>query len=185
MAIYTNGLFPSGGLAGDGGGIIQVAHGSRSGPVYYNSVGDTTYSCACYADITPRDNTNKILIFASLDGVAHRGGSGNAASGEFEGWVGYNATAPNGTVITASDQSVGGWTNLAPITGLGAWNNSNQVIGSKNAHILHSPNTTNICRYQIIVNRRSAIYFNNEWNTNPDAGGSDQGTTLLLMEVSR
>ncbi len=29
MAIFTNGVFPSGGEAGDGGGIIQIAHGGR------------------------------------------------------------------------------------------------------------------------------------------------------------
>ena len=185
MAIFTNGVFPSGGLAGDGGGIIQVVHGSRSGPVYYYKIGDTTYICACYAEITPRDNTNKILVFASLDGSAHRGGSGNAAAGEFEGWLGYNATAPNGTTVTGADQGVGGWANIGNITGLGAWFNSNQSIGSCSCVQLHSPNTTNICRYQIIVNRRSAVYFNNEFNTGPDVGGSDLGTTLVLMEVSR
>lgn len=185
MAIFTDGVFPAGGLAGDGGGIIQVAQGSRSGPVYYYGINDGTYICACYADITPRDNTNKILINASLDGVAHRGGSGAAAAGEFEAWLGYNTTAPNGSTVTGADQGVGGWTNIAVVTGLGAWYNSNQHIGTCNANVLHSPATTNVCRYCIIVNRRSAVYFNNEFNTNPDAGGSDQGTTITLMEVSR
>lgn len=184
MAIFTNGVFPSGGEAGDGGGIIQVAHGSRSGEVYYYSINEGVYICACYADITPRDNTNKILIFASLDGVANRTGSGNASAGEWEGWLGYNATATNGTTITAADQAVGSWTNIGNVTGLGAWNNSQQSIGSNACCSLHAPNTTDICRYQIIVNRRSAVYFNNEFNTNPDVAGTDQGTTLLLMEVS-
>ncbi len=180
MAIYTNGVFPAGGLAGDGGGIIQVAHGSRSGPVSYSSSNKTTYQCACYAEITPRDSTNKILIFASLDGVAHR-----SNSGEFEGWLTYNANAPNGTTITGADQAVGGWTNIGVITGLGAWHNSSQSIGSFSCCQLHSPNTTNVCRYQIVLNRRSAVYFNNEFNTDPDAGGSDLGTTIMLLEVSR
>ena len=185
MTIFTNGVFPAGGLAGDGGGIIQVAQGSRSGPVYYYSIGSSTYICACYADITPRDNTNKILINASLDGVANPGGSGSAAAGEWEAWLVYNANAPNGSTITAADQAVGGWTNIGVVTGLGAWNTTNQSIGSFNAHVLHSPATTNVCRYCIVVNRRSAVYFNNEFNTNPDAGGSDQGTTITLMEISR
>lgn len=180
MTIFTNSVFPADGESGDGGGVIQVTHGSRSGPVYYYRIGSTTYICACYADITPRKNTNKILIQAHLNGLAHRGGN----SGEFEGWVGYNATAPNGTTVTAFDQAVGGWTNLAPITGLGTWNTSSLNYGSETSICLHSPNTTNICRYIIILNRRSDIYFNNEWNTNPDAGGSDQGTTITLMEVS-
>lgn len=179
MPIYTNSLFPSGGEAGDGGGIIQVAHGSRSGEVSYSAVNESSYNCACYADITPKSSSNKILIFASLDGVAHRSGSG-----EWEGWLAYNANAPNGTTITAADQGVGGWTNIGTITGLGAWNNGSQSIGSFSCVQLHSPNTTNVCRYQIIVDRRSAVYFNNEFNTNPDAGGSDLGTTIILMEVS-
>ena len=66
----------------------------------------------------------------SIDGVAYRSGSG-----EWEAWLGYNATAPNGTTITANDQGVGAWTNLAPVTGLGAWNNASQTIGSYNFHV--------------------------------------------------
>ena len=184
MAIYTGQIFPAGGEAGHGGGIVQVKHFSRSGPLYYYKINDGVYLCVLYSDITPTRADSKILIFASLDGAAHRGGSGNSQAGEFEGWVGYNTTAPNGTTVTGNEQGVGSFTNLAPITGLGAWNNTNQVVGSKNAHILHSPGTTNICRYCIIVNRRSAVYVNNEWNTSPDAGGSDQGTTITLMEIT-
>jgi len=183
MAIFTNGVFPSGGEAGDGGGIIQVAHGSNSGAQYYYKINDGVKISVCYADITPRNSSNKILIFASLDGVANRGGSGNAQSGEFESWLGYNATY-NGSTVTSSGSGVTAWTNIGNITGLGAWYNTNQSVGSYTCCSLHSPNTTNICRYTIIANRRSAVYFNNEFNTNPDAGGSDQGTTILLMEVS-
>ena len=179
MAIFTNGIFPAGGEAGDGGGIIQVRNFHRSGPLSYsNNNSSNTYNTLLYSEITPRNNSNKILIFASIDGVANRGNS------EWEAWIGYNATAPNGTTITASDQSVGGWTNLAPITGLGAWGSNDQTIGTYSAHILHAPATTSVCRYEIITNRRSAIFVNNEWNTSPDAGGSDQGTSLILMEVA-
>ena len=178
MAIFTNGVFPAGGEAGDGGGIVQVRNFHRSGPLSYSGINSSTYNCLLYSEITPSDNTNKILIFASIDGVANRGGS------EWEAWIGYNANATNGSTITASDQGVGGWTNLAPITGLGSWGSGDQTIGSYNAHILHAPATTSLCRYEIITNRRSSIYVNNEWNTSPDAGGSDQGTSLILMEIS-
>lgn len=183
MALFGNGVFPAGGEAGDGGGIIQVRNFSRIGPLYYYKINSGVYLSVLYADITPSKSTNKILIFASLDGAAHRGGSGNSQAGEFEGWVGYNATY-SGNPVTGNEQGVSAFTNLAPITGLGAWNNANQVVGSKNAHILHSPGTTSLCRYTIIVNRRSAVYVNNEWNTGPDVGGSDQGTTITLMEIS-
>ena len=81
-------------------------------------------------------------------GVAYRSGSG-----EWEAWLGYNsATAPNGTTITANDQGVGGWTNLAPVTGLGAWNNASQTIGSYNFHVMHSPGSTSLQRYELINN---------------------------------
>tara|TARA_B100001248_G_scaffold159012_1_gene119916 strand:+ start:174 stop:728 length:555 start_codon:yes stop_codon:yes gene_type:complete len=183
MAIFTNNVFPSGGETGHGGGIIQVKNFSRSGPLYYYKINEGVYLSVLISDITPSSSNNKILILASLDGTAHRGGSGNSAAGEFEGWLGYNATY-NGSVVTSNEAGVTAFTNLAPITGLGAWSNSSQVVGSKNAHILHSPGTTSICRYCLIVNRRSAVYVNNEWNTNPDAGGSDQGTTITLMEIS-
>ena len=183
MAIFTNNVFPSGGETGHGGGIIQVKNFSRSGPLYYYKINEGVYLSVLVSDITPSSSNNKILILASLDGAAHRGGSGNSAAGEFEGWVGYNATY-NGSAVTSNESGVTAWTNLAPITGLGAWSNTNQVVGSKNAHILHSPGTTNICRYTLIVNRRQAVYINNEWNTNPDAGTPDQGTTITLMEIS-
>jgi len=183
MGIYTNKIFPAGGEAGHGGGIIQVKNFSRTGPLYYYRINSGVYLSVLISDITLSSSNNKVLVLASLDGTAHRGGSGNSQAGEFEGWVGYNPTY-NGSVVTGNEVGVTAFTNLAPITGLGAWSNSNQVVGSKNAHILHSPGTTNICRYCIIVNRRSAVYVNNEWNTNPDAGGDDQGTTITLMEIS-
>ena len=179
MTVFTNKIFPAGGEAGDGGGIVQVRNFHRSGPLSYSGVNSSTYNCLLYAEITPRDNSNKILIFGSIDGVAYR-----ANSGEWEAWLAYNATAPNGTTITANDQSVGGWTNLCPMTGLGAWSNASQTIGSYNAHFMHNPGSTSLQRYEIITNRRTSVYVNDEWNTNPDAGGTDQGTSLILMEIS-
>ena len=179
MTIFTNKIFPSAGEAGDGGGIVQVRNFHRSGPLNYSTAGDQTYNCLLYSEITPRDSSNKILIMGSIDGVAHR-----SSSGEWEAWVGYNATAPNGTTITGNDQAVGGWTNLAPVTGLGAWNNASQTIGSYNFHVMHSPGSTSLQRYELINNTRSGVFINNEWNTNPDAGGSDQGTSIILMEIS-
>lgn len=179
MTIFTNKIFPAGGEAGDGGGIVQVRNFHRSGPLSFSQGSSSSYNCLLYSEITPRDSSNKILIMGSIDGVAYRSGSG-----EWEAWLGYNALASNGTTITANDQGVGSWTNLCPVTGLGAWNNASQTIGSYNFHVLHSPGSTSLQRYELINNTRSGVFINNEWNTNPDAGGSDQGTSIILMEIS-
>jgi len=179
MPIFTNSVFPAAGEAGDGGGIIQVRNFHRSGPLSYSSVNDTTYNCLLYSEITPSDSSNKILIMGSIDGIANRGGGGEA-----EAWLGTNTTATNGTTITANDQGVGAWTNLAPVTGLMGWSRESQHIGSTTFHIMHSPGSTSLQRYCLITNRRSGIYVNNEFNTSPDAGGSDQGTSIILMEIS-
>tara|TARA_R100000278_G_scaffold102095_1_gene78624 strand:+ start:1032 stop:1553 length:522 start_codon:yes stop_codon:yes gene_type:complete len=172
MGVFTNTLYPAGGEAGDGGGIVQVRTFSRSGPLSYSAVNQSTYNCLLYGEITPRTATNKILIFASINGVANRGG------GEWESWLGYNTTAPNGTTVTGSDQAVGNWTTINMMTGLGSWGRNDQTIGTDTGNAIHSPNTTNAARYAIITNRKSSIYVNNEWSTN------DQGTSLILMEIS-
>ena len=62
MSIFTNGLFPSGGEAGDGGGIIQVRNFHRSGPLSFSQGSSSSYNCLLYSEITPRDSSNKILI---------------------------------------------------------------------------------------------------------------------------
>ena len=173
MGIFTNSLYPAGGETGSGGGIIQVRSFSRSGPLQYNGINASTYNCLLYGEITPQTATNKILIFASINGVANRGGN------EWEAWLGYNATAPNGTTITGSDQGVGNWSGtLGMMTGLGSWGRNDQTIGTFTSNEIHSPATTNTCRYAIITNRKSTIYINNEWSS------GNKGTSLILMEVS-
>ena len=173
MGIFTNTIYPSGGEAGDGGGIVQVRTFSRTGPLQYNGINQNTYNTLLYGAITPRTATNKILIFASINGVANRGGN------EWEAWLGYNATATNGTTITGSDQGVGNWSgNLGMMTGLGSWGRTDQTIGTFTTNTLHNPLTTSTCRYAIIINRKSTIYINNEW------GSNNPGTSLILMEIS-
>ena len=173
MGVFTNSLYPAGGEVGDGGGIVQVKVYHRAGPLSYSQVNQYTYNTLLYGDITPRTATNKILIFASINGVANRGGS------EWEAWLGHNPLAPNGTTITGNDQGTGNWSStLAGMTGLGSWGRNDQTIGTFTANVIHTPNTTSVCRYGIITNRKSAIYVNNEW------GSGDPGTSLILMEVS-
>ena len=84
--------------------------------------------------------------------------------GEFFGLLG-----PNGAGKT---------TTINMMTGLGSWGRNDQTIGTDTGNAIHSPNTTNAARYAIITNRKSSIYVNNAWSTN------DQGTSLILMEVS-
>lgn len=171
MAIYTNQIFPSGGEAGDGGGIIQVKTAFRTGAVSYSQSSASVYKNLLVCDITPRRSDSKILVMGSADGVAHRNPTNY--SGEWEGWLTYN---PNNT---NNDGAPTVWSlTLGMITGLGGWGGGGQMgKSSMGFNYLHEPATTSQIYYSITVNRRTTSYFNDEY-------GGSKGTNIILMEIS-
>tara|TARA_B100000282_G_scaffold64188_1_gene43115 strand:+ start:1424 stop:1942 length:519 start_codon:yes stop_codon:yes gene_type:complete len=171
MAIYTDQIFPSGGEAGDGGGIVQVKSGSRSGPITYSGSSASQYYNLLVVSITPRRSDSKILVMGSADGVAHR--NSNNYTGEWEGYLAYN---PNNT---SNDGAPTAWSaTLGMITGLGGWGGGAEMGKGSHAYsYLHFPNTTNACHYSLAINRRTTSWFNNEY-------GGARGCSIILMEIS-
>jgi len=171
MAIFTSGVFPSGGEVGDAGGVVQVVKTNRNGEFSFSQSSASVYQNVLVCPITPTKSSNKILVMASCDGKASRN-SGNH-SGEYECWLAYN---PNNT-NNSGDVTSWGHT-LGMMTGLGAWGAFGEAsIGSYEYKEIHSPNTTSQVHYAIVANRRSQSWFNNEY-------GGNNGTSLVLMEIS-
>lgn len=170
MALFTGGVFPAGGEVGDGGGVLQVTSGFRTGEFSFSQSSHAVYQNILVVAITPTRNDSKILVFGSADGIACRGSS---HAEEWEGWLAYN---PNNTTNGGSPT---GWhTSLGMITGLGAWGGFGQAtVGSIGFNFLHSPNTTSQVHYALIANRRKISRYNNEY-------GSHNGTSLICMEIS-
>ena len=170
MALRTDKIYPLSGEAGNGGGIIQVKFAHREGAFSFSSNSSTTYKTVLTCSITPQSSSNKIFIHASGDGVANRGG------GEWEAWLGLNANA------TANNADPTSWTTLAMMTGLGSWmggSSEQYSIGTYGVNYLHHPNTTSNTNYSIICNRKTAVYWNNEFT-----GSNPRGTTITLWEVA-
>ena len=171
MAIFTDQIFPSGGEAGDGGGVVQVVTASRSGEISYSQSSASVYKNLLVSSITPRRSDSKILVMGSADGIGHRNASN--FTGEWEGYLAYN---PNNTSNDGAPTSWG--LTLGMITGLGGWGGHGQTgKGSHAFSYLHSPNTTSTCYYSLSINRRSQSWFNNEY-------GGARGCSIILMEVS-
>ena len=171
MAIYTDQIFPAGGEAGDGGGIIQVVTASRAGDISYSQSSASVYKNLLVTVITPRRSDSKILVMGSADGIGHRNSSNY--TGEWEGYLAYN---PNNT---NNDGAPTAWSaTLGMLTGLGGWGGGGQMgKGSHAFSYLHFPNTTNACYYSLSINRRTTSWFNNEF-------GGSRGCSIILMEVS-
>ena len=169
MALFTGGVFPAGGETGDGGGILQVTSGHRTGEFSFSQSSASVYQNILVVAITPTRSDSKILVFGSADGIANRGS--NHAE-EWEGWLAYN---PNNTTNGGAPTS---WTtSLGMITGLGGWGFGPSTYSSIGFNFLHSPNTTSPVHYALVANRRKVSRFNNEY-------GSHNGTSLICMEIS-
>ena len=171
MAIYTGQIFPAGGEAGHGGGIIQVKYAHRSGAISYSTSSPSVYKNLLVIDMTPTRSDSKILVMGTANGVASRNGGNH--SGEWEGYLAYN---PNNT---NNDGAPTAWTTtLGMITGLGVWGGYGEAsVGDMGFNFLHEPATTSNCVYTLAVNRRSQSWFNEEY-------GGAKGCSIILMEIS-
>ena len=67
MALFTSGVFPAGGEAGNGGGVIQQKYYAYKDVRAISTGGSFTLITYWDATITPTDATNKIKITAFLD----------------------------------------------------------------------------------------------------------------------
>ena len=171
MPIFTNQLYPAGGEAGQGGGIIQIVYVEKTDTWSSNTGGSFVDITGMSLTITPRSSSNKILICPSLNMVAetsHRHGF-RILRGTAE--LHLAATAGNRRTVTS-----------------GQGNPPNSVM---NYHYftpyLDSPNTTSATTYKLqCIGEGSStnIYVN---RTNNDGDNSDKfrfASAMIAMEVS-
>ena len=65
MALFTSGVFPAGGEAGNGGGVIQQKYYAYKDVRAISTGGSFTLITYWDATITPTDATNKIKLLLS------------------------------------------------------------------------------------------------------------------------
>ena len=184
MAIYTSGVFPAGGEAGSGGGIIQQKYYIFKDVLAVSTGGSFTLIPNWDAAITPTDSTSKILVTAWLDWTA----------GDSRYTIGarlyYSGGAGSDVHISAADGSTGGGaggnTHGCFMSG-GHQNWDNYGRSGNSAIYLHEPNTTQQLHYRLYVNENrddSTVYINRyEYSTNADY--MNYATSgMLLQEIS-
>ena len=168
MTIYADQIFPAGGEAGQGGGIIQVARAFHTSGLSYSMNGNY-HTANMSVSITPRSSSNKILIMWDIN-VGTTGG----AAGYF---LGIRRSAPNASnIVDASATNAWG---VTPTGGL-----SNGRLQSVNVPMfwIDEPNTTSTCTYSprlYGVGGTSTMYLNR--TEQYASGGRSQ---MLLFEVS-
>ncbi len=147
-------IFPVGGEAGDGGGIIQIVIMQKTDKFATNStsyVDVTGYNCT----ITPTSSSNKILVITSANFAAGQDGQNN-----------YARLLRGSTNILTNDQSI---------------RMPNAYHVNTFVHtILDSPNTTSATTYKYQVKAESNEVFLNRGGSNVLRGQS----SIMLLEVS-
>tara|TARA_R100000458_G_C8175389_1_gene174358 strand:+ start:41 stop:550 length:510 start_codon:yes stop_codon:yes gene_type:complete len=168
MTIYADHIFPSGGEAGHGGGIVQVARAFHTSGLSY-SMNNTYHTANMSVSITPRSSSNKILIMWDIN-VATTSSSGGY-------FLGIRRSAPNASNIV--DASA---TNAWGVTPTGGLSNGNLQSVNVPMFWIDEPNTTSTCTYSprlYGVSGTSTMYLNRTHSYN--SGGRSQ---MLLFEVS-
>jgi len=168
MALFTNSLFPYGGEAGSGGGIIQIVFANHTSGLSYN-MNNTYHTVNMSVSLTPRRSDSKILIMWDIN-VATTSGAGGY-------FLGIRRSTPNASNIV--DASA---TNAWGLTPTGGLQNGNYQSINMPMFWVDTPNTTSVCTYSpraYGVGGTSTMYFN---RTNSYASGGR--SQMLLMEVS-
>ena len=157
MAIFTNGIFPSGGEAGNGGGIIQVVTATSTTNSQQVNGTSTWTDMAPTCNITMQDSGYKVLLFLSV-------GCGME-------WVGITAF-----------RALRGSTEIQRTCGY-CWNNTRwQYAPPPFQALTDTPGAgTHTYKIQVMTQRNNNFYWN--WNGSGTHGGTDSAT-MTLMEFS-
>jgi len=183
MAIFTNGVFPSAGETGDGGGVIQQEYYVYKDVRAVSTGGNFVVIPYWDATITPRSSSSKILITAWLDW----------AGGDSRYTVGcrlfYAVGSGSDSHISAADGStghLGGSTHGCFMSG-GHQNWDNYGRSGNSAIYLHEPNTTTELHYRLYVNEsrdNSTVYINRYYYQTNAAYMNYATSGMLLQEIS-
>ena len=184
MALFTSGVFPAGGEAGNGGGVIQQKYYAYKDVRAISTGGSFTHITYWDATITPTDSTNKIKITAFLDW----------AGGDSRYTIGcrlyYAVGSGSDSHISAADgtsNGPGGAATVGVFMAGGHQNWDNYGRSGNSAIYLHEPNTTSVLHYKLYVNENrddSTVYINRYYyQTNADFMNYAL-SGMLLEEVS-
>jgi len=157
ITIPSGATITNSGTATGFGKVLQVVNAAFSG--YASSSSSTFADTGLTASITPSSASNKVLVFANINGI-------------------YKTT--NNTGISL--KLVRGVTNIHNIESLGPYTNdtSSSGIGSVCTSYLDSPSTTSSTTYKITFNS-----FNNlaTVSINEYAVGGGTVSTMTLIEI--
>jgi hypothetical protein len=157
ITIPSGATLTNSGTATGFGKVLQVVNATLSTNVTSSS--STFADSGLSASITPSSASNKVLIFANLNGI-------------------YKTT--NNTGISL--KLVRGVTDIHNIESIGAYTNDNGTVGvgSSSTSYLDTPSTTSSTTYKITFNS-----FNNNGTVNINANSVASGTvsTMTLMEI--
>ena len=157
ITIPSGATITNSGTATGFGKVLQVVNATLSTNVTSSS--STFADSGLSASITPSSASNKVLIFANLNGI-------------------YKTT--NNTGISL--KLVRGVTDIHNIESIGAYTNDNGTVGvgSSSTSYLDTPSTTSSTTYKITFNS-----FNNNGTVNINANSVASGTvsTMTLMEI--
>jgi hypothetical protein len=157
ITIPSGATITNSGTATGFGKVLQVVNATFNTNVTSSS--STFADSGLSASITPSSASNKVLIFANLNGI-------------------YKTT--NNTGISL--KLVRGVTDIHNIESIGAYtnDNGNVGVGSSSTSYLDTPSTTSSTTYKITFNS-----FNNNGTVNINANSVAGGTvsTMTLMEI--
>ena len=158
MAIFTNKVFPGGGEAGSGGGIIQVVTAESTSMSQAPSSTNTWTDVAPTCSITMHESTNKVLISLS-----------SGVTTEWAGAVGFKLLRGSTEVVIHT-----GYT----------WNNTRwQYSAAPFTNVVDSPGAgTHTYKVQIRSSRNTQFYWNS--NQTPQLSSNDSKAIMTLMEFS-
>tara|TARA_B100001248_G_scaffold248546_1_gene220934 strand:+ start:1378 stop:1923 length:546 start_codon:yes stop_codon:yes gene_type:complete len=180
MAIFTNGIFPSGGEAGSGGGIIQVVQKIVTQRVTYNG-GSFAEIGQLDIGITPRNNTNKILIMNSWSMSSCDGGSLPYPRLRMVRRIGSNSNP-----FVELEKGDAGDSRTRCMMGTSPAQASQSECQPFAFNYLDSPNTTSFCTYMW----QAKCYSNRYLTINGSGTGTDGNVAvagiavILALEVS-
>ena len=183
MSIFTDGIYPAGGEAGDGGGIIQTKYYVYKDVRSIGTSGNWTVIPYWDATITPRSSSNKILITSWLD-WAGNGGYYTIAARLY-----YAVGSGGDSHISAADGSSGhlasGTDGVFMAGGHQQWDNYGR--SGNTACYLHSPNTTQELHYRLYVKdgRDNSVVRINRYHYQVGHDYMNYSTSgMLLQEIS-
>ena len=158
MTIYTNGIFPAGGEAGSGGGIIQVVTAASDSMSQAPSATNTWTDVAPTCSITMQDGNNKVLISCSA-----------GVTTEWAGAVGFKLLRNNNEIFVHSGYT---WNNTRWQYSAAPFNNVTDAPGSG----------THTYKIQIRSSRNTQFYWNSDQSSSLSSNSSK--AVMTLMEFS-